>query len=110
VNSEAVNIAEIIRAAAQSPLGILALMLMSLYTITLTFFKKASESIKFIIWLCLFAGVVMFASLTVSRVPESSVTTTVSKESVPPNIVSTQDQKNCVESDPSVECILKRKD
>ena len=52
---------EIIKAAAQSPLGILALMVMVLSTIALAFFKDAPVWAKLLVFTLLLAGAAAFA-------------------------------------------------
>jgi hypothetical protein len=54
------SIPNIIRAAATSPLGIFALMIICLGVLGFTFFNKANQYIKLLIYLLFFGGVVAF--------------------------------------------------
>ncbi|WP_213979230.1 hypothetical protein [Sphingomonas sp. dw_22] len=53
--------AEVIKAAAGSPLGVLALMVMGLSGLALTFFRSADARTKLIVFVLLLAGVAAFA-------------------------------------------------
>jgi hypothetical protein len=59
--------AEVIKAAASSPLGILALMVIVLSTITLAFFRNTDVRIKMTVFVLLLAGVAGFAAVTMLR-------------------------------------------
>lgn len=76
------HLPEIITAAAQSFLGILALMSVALSILAYFFFAKASEIVKVIIFVLLFLGVSGFgvAVFFASEYPEPIVPTTLSKE------------------------------
>jgi len=58
---------EIIKSAAQSDMGILALMILVICLLALVFFRKATEHIRLGIFLLFFAGVVLFTVSAVSR-------------------------------------------
>lgn len=72
--------AEIIKSAAQSNLGILALMVLVVCLLALVFFRNASERIRLCIFLLLFAGVVMFTASVIIKSPRDGQT--VSSETV----------------------------
>ena len=61
--------AEIIKSAAQSDLGILALMILAVCLLALVFFRKASERIRLGIFLLLFGGVALFTVSVISKTP-----------------------------------------
>ena len=54
------TVPDIIKAAAVSPLGIFALMIICLSVLGFAFFNKAHQYVKLVIFLCLFGGVVAF--------------------------------------------------
>jgi hypothetical protein len=54
------TVPDIIKAAAVSPLGIFALMIICLSVLGFAFFNKADQYVKLVIFLCLFGGVVAF--------------------------------------------------
>ena len=54
------SVPDIIKAAATTPLGIFGLMIICLGVLGFTFFNKANEYIKLVIFLLLFGGVVAF--------------------------------------------------
>lgn len=76
MDSLAQSVPEIITAAAQSHLGILALLSISLSVLAYFFFSKASEKIKVVIFVLLFAGVVGFgfAMFRVAQDPSTPTT------------------------------------
>lgn len=51
---------DIIRAAAESPLGIFALMIICVSALAFTFFRRANEYVKLGIFFCFFVGIVAF--------------------------------------------------
>src|ERR1700694_2512782 len=59
------NIPQIIEKAAQSNLGIFALMIIALSIIAFYFFRDASTSIRLIVFVLFFAGVVAFGAAVV---------------------------------------------
>jgi hypothetical protein len=62
------SLPEIIKEAAASPLGILALMIIGLAILAFFFFRGAAEKIKVVIFVMLFFGVVAFGAVVVSKV------------------------------------------
>lgn len=54
------NFADIIREAATSPLGILALIILLLGTLAFAFFGKSSEKSRLIVWMAAFCGALLF--------------------------------------------------
>jgi len=55
------SVPDIIKAAATTPLGIFGLMIICLGVLGFTFFNKANQYIKLLIFLLFFGGVVAFA-------------------------------------------------
>lgn len=64
---------DIITAAAQSHLGILALLSISLSVLAFAFFAKASEKVKVVIFILLFLGVIGFGAAMFRVSAEASV-------------------------------------
>ena len=64
---------EIITAAAQSPLGILALLSVALSVLAYYFFAKSSDKVKVGIFVLLFGGVFGFGGAIVKQIPSSGV-------------------------------------
>lgn len=54
------NVPEIIKAAASSPLGLFALMILALAFLAFFFFRKASERTRISIFVLMFCGVIVF--------------------------------------------------
>src|SRR5271165_3080443 len=54
------TIPDIIKAAAERPLGIFALMIICLSLLAFAFFRGANQYVQLAIFLCLFGGVVAF--------------------------------------------------
>ena len=75
------SVPEVIKVAAQSKLGILALLVIALSILAYVFFAKASAKIRVGIFVLLFAGVVGFGAAVVR---ESPSVTTLEIASVPP--------------------------
>jgi hypothetical protein len=72
------HLPKIITAAAQSPLGILALLSVALSVLAYCFFAKSSEKVKVGIFVLLFLGVVGFGGAIVQEIPppvDSSIAT-----------------------------------
>ena len=61
---------EVIRAAASSPLGILALMVLVLSSLALAFFKDADPKIRLCVFVLLFAGAAAFAAAVLVQKPK----------------------------------------
>jgi hypothetical protein len=62
-----VNLAEILKEAAQSPLGIVALGMLILSALALVFFHKASVKVRLGVFGAFFLGVVLLASFVIVR-------------------------------------------
>jgi hypothetical protein len=73
----------IITAAAQSLLGVLALLVVALSVLAYFFFAKASEKARVGIFVLLFLGVIGFAVAMFGAAPATSADTPVSKSKVP---------------------------
>ena len=56
------NVPQIIKEAATSPLGLLALMIIALAILAFFFFKDAGVPVRIAIFITLFAAVVVFAA------------------------------------------------
>ena len=63
MNELAKSLPEIIKQAATSPLGILALMIIGLAILAFFFFRGASERTRLVIFVMLFFGVVAFGAV-----------------------------------------------
>src|SRR5271165_5838518 len=70
------TVPDIIKAAAVSPLGIFALMIICLSALGFAFFNKANQYVKLVIFLCLFGGVVAFGISVVKVAGEDKTTPT----------------------------------
>ena len=76
------SLPQIITAAAQSHLGILALLVVALSVLAFFFFAKASEKVKVGIFVMLFLGVIAFGA-AMFRVAQDSPTTPKAEPTVP---------------------------
>lgn len=104
IAESAKTIPDIIREAAQSQLGILALMIIAIALLGYAFFRTAGERIRIAMFVLLFAGVVAFA-VSISSVPRTADTTKgatatdTAASATPTNNTSSQTAKQL---DPSV--------
>lgn len=77
---------QIISAAAQSPLGILALLVVALAALAYVFFARASEKARLGVFVLLFAGVAGFAVALLRAAPraaDAGAATATAQESTP---------------------------
>ena len=75
--------AEIIKSAAQSNLGVLALMILVVCLLALVFFRQATERIRLGVFLLLFAGVALFTVSLISSTPKEGEAVTATKVQTP---------------------------
>jgi hypothetical protein len=73
VSNSASTIPNTIEAAAKSPLGILALLILICAIVSLSFFKKASEKTKVVIFSFFAVGTIMFTSALFVQMPNALV-------------------------------------
>lgn len=86
------TVPDIIKAAAGSVLGILALMIICLCLLGFVFFRRANDTVKVAIFLCLFGGVVAFGFSVVQanrQTTTASSTPTPTPTSTPPTPIDT---------------------